>query len=222
VAGSVDPVPLAFAMPPATLVLREAAATLTERLVNLARAGASGRDDPDADAVLALLLNNLANRLSDLGRREDALAAAEESVRLYRALAAARPDAFSVEFGRSLWVLGNRKAETGDRDGGTDVLAEGLRVLTPVFAAYPAAVRGMIVGLARSYVACCEAAKREPDGARLTPIVAVLQRIEPAADAPERAASRERPAAPGFLRRMLQPLRGLVRPQRERDRADRP
>ncbi len=39
-------------------------------------------------------LNNLANTLSDLGRREEALAAAEEAVGLYRELAAARPDAF--------------------------------------------------------------------------------------------------------------------------------
>ena len=48
-------------------------------------------------------LNNLANMLSDLGRREAALAAAEEAVRLYRALAETRPDAFrSRNYARSL------------------------------------------------------------------------------------------------------------------------
>ncbi|MFL5256744.1 MAG: hypothetical protein ACJ8AI_28390 [Rhodopila sp.] len=40
------------------------------------------------------MLNILTNCLSDLGRREEALAAAEEAVRHYRTLAAARPDAF--------------------------------------------------------------------------------------------------------------------------------
>jgi hypothetical protein len=52
-------------------------------------------------------LNNLARRLSGLGRREEALAAADEAVRLYRALAAARPDAFTPDLARSLSVLGD-------------------------------------------------------------------------------------------------------------------
>ena len=45
-------------------------------------------------------LNNLGDRLSDLGRREEALAAAQEAVDLYRGLAAARPDAFTVDLSR--------------------------------------------------------------------------------------------------------------------------
>ena len=47
-------------------------------------------------------LNNLANRLSDVGRREDALAAAEEAVALRRELARARPDAFTPNLAGSL------------------------------------------------------------------------------------------------------------------------
>ena len=39
-------------------------------------------------------LNNLAVRLADLGRREEALAAIEEAADIHRELAAARPDAF--------------------------------------------------------------------------------------------------------------------------------
>jgi hypothetical protein len=50
---------------------------------------------------------------------------------------------------RSLW--GDLKAEIGDPGGGTGVPAEGLQVLTPVFAAYPVAVRDVMVGLARSH-----------------------------------------------------------------------
>ena len=38
-------------------------------------------------------LNNLAARLSDVGRREDALTVGEQAVALYRELARARPGA---------------------------------------------------------------------------------------------------------------------------------
>ena len=71
---------------------------------------------------LSQSLNNLANMLSDLGRWEAALAAAEEAVRLHRALAEARPDAFRLEFARSLWVAGDLYAEKGDYDDGMAAL----------------------------------------------------------------------------------------------------
>ena len=51
---------------------------------------------------LAASLNNLANRLSELGDREGALAAATEAADLYRALAAQRPDAFRPDLAMSL------------------------------------------------------------------------------------------------------------------------
>jgi tetratricopeptide (TPR) repeat protein len=51
---------------------------------------------------LARLLHNLANRLSDLGRLEAALAASEEAVELYRYLAASHPDVFLPELASSL------------------------------------------------------------------------------------------------------------------------
>ena len=47
-------------------------------------------------------LNNLATRLSDLGEREAALAAAREAVALHRELAAQRPDAFRPDLATSL------------------------------------------------------------------------------------------------------------------------
>ena len=45
---------------------------------------------------LAMSLNNLSNRLTGLGRREDALAAIEEATGIYRELAGTRPDAFNT------------------------------------------------------------------------------------------------------------------------------
>jgi hypothetical protein len=178
--------------------------------VGLYRGLAAARPDaftPD----LATSLNNPANRLSDLGRREDALAAAEEAVRLRRALAAARPDAFGLELARSLWVLGDLKAEADDRDGGADLLAEGVRWLTPVFTAYPAAVRDLMAGLRQSYLACCEAGNRDPDTALLAPVLAVFQRLEPSAAPATRAMGETRPAPPGFWRRILGSLQSMAK-----------
>ena len=51
---------------------------------------------------LAASLNNLAARLAGLGRREEALAAIQEAIDLYRELAAARPDAFRPDLAKSL------------------------------------------------------------------------------------------------------------------------
>ena len=50
-----------------------------------------------AEDELASLLNNKANRLADLGRREEALAAIEEAVLIHRTLAEGRPEAFLPE-----------------------------------------------------------------------------------------------------------------------------
>jgi tetratricopeptide (TPR) repeat protein len=149
---------------------------VAEEAVRLRRTLAAARPDaftPD----LALSLNNLANRLSDLGRREEALTAAEEAVRHYRALAAARPDAFGVELARSLWVLGDLYGETGNLDFAIGTLAEGVSLLTPIFVAVPAAVAGMTAGLLQSYLKLCEVAGREPDEGLVTPVIAEFERL---------------------------------------------
>jgi tetratricopeptide (TPR) repeat protein len=54
--------------------------------------------------------------LSDLGRREEALAAAEEAVSLYRRLASARPDAFLPDLAGSLNNLANMLSALGRRE----------------------------------------------------------------------------------------------------------
>ena len=51
---------------------------------------------------LAASLNNQSGRLSELGRREDALTAIDEAVGVYRELAGARPDAFLPDLAMSL------------------------------------------------------------------------------------------------------------------------
>ncbi|WP_203935315.1 hypothetical protein, partial [Virgisporangium ochraceum] len=54
-------------------------------------------------------------RLSNLGRREDALTAATEAVDLYRRLAATNPAAFEPDLARSLWCYA-WVCEAGDID----------------------------------------------------------------------------------------------------------
>jgi tetratricopeptide (TPR) repeat protein len=120
--------------------------------------------------------------LSDLGRREEALTVAEEAVRLYRALAAARPDAFRIDLARSLWVLGNLYGQSGQTDPAIETLAEGVGLLTPVFTAVPASVAGMMGGLAQSYLKQCEAAGREPDPELLGPVIAKFERLNTTED----------------------------------------
>jgi tetratricopeptide (TPR) repeat protein len=56
------------------------------------------------------------NRLSGLGRRDAALMVGEEAVRLRRALAAARPDAFTPDLALSLNNLANMLSELGRRE----------------------------------------------------------------------------------------------------------
>ena len=85
--------------------------------VALILADAAG--DPE---VKAQFLNNAANYLSSLGRREEALKAAEEAADLYRALAAARPEAFTPDLAISLnnlaAMLSELRAPGGGAQGG--------------------------------------------------------------------------------------------------------
>jgi tetratricopeptide (TPR) repeat protein len=78
---------LLYQLPHSTLILRESAAALTARALALAR-------DAGRQESIAALLNDLSNRLSDLGRWEEALAASEEAGQLYRKFAAVHPDVF--------------------------------------------------------------------------------------------------------------------------------
>jgi tetratricopeptide (TPR) repeat protein len=97
----VDQIPLE------SLSLQEAAAWSYHTLLEAGEPNPSHR---------AWLLGNLGAHLSRLGRREDALAAAEEAVAQYRRLAAARPEAFLPDLAASLNNLGNQLSELGRRE----------------------------------------------------------------------------------------------------------
>ena len=109
---------IARALPNSTLSLRVLAAELTDRIVRLLResaAAGTGESPVELRSLYAGSLNNLGNRLSDLGRREGALAAAQEATDLYRRLAAERPDAFRPDLATSLNNLANRLGAVSGR-----------------------------------------------------------------------------------------------------------
>jgi tetratricopeptide (TPR) repeat protein len=66
--------------------------------------------------------------LSDLGRREDALAAIQEAVEHYRRLAQARPDAFLPDLATSLNNQSNRLSELGRREDALAAIQEAVTI----------------------------------------------------------------------------------------------
>lgn len=65
---------------------------------------------------LALSLNNLSLRLSEVGRREEGLAACEEAVTIYRRLTQTTPAAYLPDLATSLTNLSERLGELGRYD----------------------------------------------------------------------------------------------------------
>ncbi|MFC8048113.1 tetratricopeptide repeat protein, partial [Nocardia sp. NPDC057353] len=103
------------------------ALTAIEEAVQLRRTLATQRPDaylPD----LAGSLNNLANRLSGLGRAEQALTAIEEAVQLYRTLATQRPDAYLPDLATSLNNLANRLGGLGRAEEALTAIEEAVQL----------------------------------------------------------------------------------------------
>ncbi len=92
-------------------------------------------------------LNNLGIRLSELGRREEALAATQEAVEIYRQLAQANPQAFLPNLARSLNNLGNRLSALGRREEALAATQEAVEIRRQLAQAHPQA---FLPDLARS------------------------------------------------------------------------
>src|SRR5204862_156701 len=109
--------------PHLTVALREVNAVVIGQLLQEERREPSG-----AGEERARLANNLAIRLRELGRREEALAAAEEAVKAYRALAQVGPGAFVPGLAMSLNNLGIRLGALGRREEALAAAEEGVNV----------------------------------------------------------------------------------------------
>ena len=127
---------LADQMPEYSVRLAALAATLTSQQVTQYRAGAVD-GQPDTVSRLAGSLNALSNRLADLGRREDALAAAQEAVTIRRQLAAANPDAFEPDLASSLNNLAHRLADLGRPEDALAAVEQAVIIRRQLAAANP-------------------------------------------------------------------------------------
>jgi tetratricopeptide (TPR) repeat protein len=111
---------IAAEIPDQTLTLRELAADLAQQITDRLRALLADPTERDADvplrAILAGSLSNLSIRLSQLGQREEALAASQEAVDMYRRLAQRHPDAFLPELASGLNYLGGDLYRLGRRE----------------------------------------------------------------------------------------------------------
>ena len=136
---------LADQMPDHSVRLAALAATLTSQQVTCYRAGTTG-EEPDATGRLAGSLNNLSNHLSDLGRREEALAAIQEAADTYRELATAHPDAFRPGLATALTVLSNRLGDLGRREEALAAAREAVTIHWELATAHPDAFRPGLAG----------------------------------------------------------------------------
>jgi tetratricopeptide (TPR) repeat protein len=132
-------------LPYQTLVLRERALEVDTTLAAALRKQAD--KDEAARWELVRVLNNLSVRLSALGRREEALRAAEEAVRLYRQLAAQRPDVFLPDLAGALNGLGFILSTLGRREEALEATDAATRLYQQLAAQRPDA---FLPGLAMS------------------------------------------------------------------------
>ena len=116
-------------------------------------------------------------RLSALGRREAALAAAEEAVTIRRTLAAARPDAFLPDLARSCGTLGSILEGAERSPEALVAFHDGVAALAPLFLAVPAAFAGLMAALLRDYRRLAEQLDEPLDEQLLEPIAATFERM---------------------------------------------
>jgi len=96
-------------LPWETVALREVAREANQQALT----GAADTDDEDARSTRARMLANLAKRLSDEGRREEALEAAREAVVIYQDLAKLSPETFNPDLATSLNNIANFLSDLG-------------------------------------------------------------------------------------------------------------
>jgi tetratricopeptide (TPR) repeat protein len=112
-----------------------ALAAVTEAVEVYRRLAAANpaRFEPD----LARSLNNLSNRLSEIGNVAEALAAITEAVEVYRRLATANPARFEPDLATSLGAMGSYLRADGQAAKARAAFEEGIRIVQPHAERYP-------------------------------------------------------------------------------------
>ncbi len=132
---------LSAAMPRHTVELREIAVEIAHAVAELIEPLVHETREENHLALLAVSLNHMSNRLSDVERRGDALAVAEEAVKIYRDLEVARPDAFLPSLAGTLNNLSACLSKVGRREDALATAEEATTVYRDLAAAYPETFR---------------------------------------------------------------------------------
>jgi hypothetical protein len=112
--------------------------------------------------------------LSDLGRREEALAAAQEAVAIRRRLAETRPEVFLPNLASSLETQGEALAHAERHADAVGAFGEGLAILVPFVERHVQAFGRLASSLRRNYIAACKKAGAVPDAVLLERVVRAL------------------------------------------------
>ncbi|MGX1886960.1 acyl carrier protein [Streptomyces sp. NPDC055287] len=113
-------------LPPSSQRLANWAAEAARRLADRCRD--LPQNAPDRLPRLARALNELSNRLSDLGRQEEALAAVEEATDAFQLLARADPASYLHDFAKALNNLSNRMSDLGRREDALTIIESAVRI----------------------------------------------------------------------------------------------
>ena len=116
-----------------TLVLADFALAIADRRFELSPDGETSEQKSQRAAAFGAR----GNRLSNLGRREEALAASEEAVKIYRELAASEPDAFLPNLAMSLNNLSADLSALGRREEALAASEEAVKIYRELAASQP-------------------------------------------------------------------------------------
>ena len=175
---------IANALPNETSALREPAVRLFEKI--LKNSVELQKNSPEADLrpMVSSTLNNLGIRLRALGRHEDAVKAAEESVAIRSRLAAERPDAYLPDLAKSLNNLGACYGALGRHEDALKAVEEGRDIYCRLAAARPNAFLPDLAGTLNNLGAFFGALGRREDALKAEK-KAVVIRCRLAAERPD-------------------------------------
>ncbi|QTD96411.1 tetratricopeptide repeat protein [Streptomyces cyanogenus] len=152
------------------------------------------QDNPAAyEPELARSLSNLSIRLAEVGRRSEALTAAEDAVEIRRRLAADNPPAYEPDLAASLSNLGNRLATAGRRSEALTAEQNAVEIRRRLAADNPAAYEpDLAASLSNLGIQLAEAGRRSEALTAAEDAVQIYRRLaadNPPAYEPDLAAS---------------------------------
>jgi tetratricopeptide (TPR) repeat protein len=163
------------ALPMHSLTLMELSLAVAAIRVDLARKLGSAADAAEVLNHLASRVGTLGIRLSNLGRREEALAASQEAVDIRRRLAQTRPDAFLPDLATSLGALSVALTAAERHGDAAAATHEGLMTIAPLLEKHAGAFDNLAGALVRNYFSACEKAGTKRDLALLERVTRALK-----------------------------------------------